>query len=73
MNVVGFVQPFAVSVYTYVTETGNAVVFISVSLMPFEPEPAGLLIPATVALVHVKVVPVTGPDKVVTGAVAPAQ
>ncbi len=39
--------------------TGFTVVLISVSLILPVPEPAGLLIPATIALVQLKVVPLT--------------
>ncbi len=49
-------QPFAVSVIAYTTFIGAAVVFINVSLIEaLLPLPAVLLIPATTARVHVKV------------------
>lgn len=50
-------QPFADTVYTYVTLTAAAVVFVSVSIGSPVPELAGLLIPATAALVQLNVAP----------------
>ena len=52
-------QLLAVRVYTYRTVIGDTVVFVSVSFGLPVPEvgPAGV-IPATVALVHPKLVPV---------------
>jgi hypothetical protein len=52
------VHPFALSVYAYVTTIGAAVVFVSVSFGLPVPEagPTGV-IPATVALVQLNVVP----------------
>ena len=52
-----FGHPLAVDVIAYTTFTGEAVVLINVSLiLPF-PLPAVLLIPVTLALVHVNIVP----------------
>jgi len=58
LYVVGLVQPLAVSVYTYRTVNGVAVVLVSVSFGSPVPDvgPTGV-IPATVARVHPKLVP----------------
>ena len=50
-------QPLALNVYTYVTLTGELVVLTRVSLILPVPLAAALLIPATVARLHAKVVP----------------
>jgi hypothetical protein len=55
----GFVQPFAVKIYEYVTGILDKVVFVSVSLMLPVPEEGGLLIPATAARVQLILVPET--------------
>ncbi len=57
LYVVGFVQPFAVTVYTYVTLTGKAVVLVNISPGSPLPLPARLLIPATAPLLHAKLAP----------------
>jgi hypothetical protein len=57
LYVLGFVQAFAVSVYTYVTTIGSVVVLVKTSLGLPVPLPAALLIPDTVARVHANVVP----------------
>ena len=50
-------HPFAVSIYTYVTLTGEDVVLNNTSPGSPVPEEAGLLIPGTAARVHAKFVP----------------
>jgi hypothetical protein len=52
-------QPFAVSVYTYVTLTALEVVFIKVSFIAPVPVAAALLIPVTAARLQLNVVPDT--------------
>ena len=58
LYVVGLVHPLADRVYTYLTVIGAAVVFVNVSFGLSLPEvgPAGVM-PATLALVHPKLVP----------------
>ena len=57
LYVLAFVQPFALTVYTYVTSIGAVVVFVKVSLGLPVPVDAVLLIPATAALLHAYVAP----------------
>ena len=57
LYVAGFEHPLANNAYTYVTFTGEGVVFMRVSFGLPAPAPAALLIPATTARVHAKLVP----------------
>lgn len=57
LNGDGLVQPSANTVYEYVTSIGAADVFIRVSFGLPVPFPAGLLIPAIAALVHINEAP----------------
>ncbi len=57
MYVVAFVQPFALTVYTYVTLIGAVVVFVNVSFGLPLPVAAVLLMPATADLLHAYVAP----------------
>ncbi len=65
-------QPFAEGVIVIVPETGTFVVFVAVKVgifpLPLAANPIEVLL-----FVHVKVVPVTGPESVVTGTVTPVQ
>jgi hypothetical protein len=58
LNVVGFVQPLALTVYTYVTVVLTELALFNVSLIDPMPlaGPVGV-IPVTAARVHVKVAP----------------
>jgi hypothetical protein len=66
------VHPFAVGVTVIVAVIGDVVAFVAVNEgilpEPFAPRPI-----AVFHVVHVNVVPLTGPDKFVTGATTPAQ
>ena len=58
LNVVALVHPFALTVYTYVTLTGAAVVLSNASFGLALPLPTKLEMPATAALAHANVAPV---------------
>jgi hypothetical protein len=73
VNVVGVpAHPFADGVTVIVAVIGEVVAFVVVNAgtlpEPFAPSPIAVLL-----FVHVKDVPLTGPDKLVAGAITPAQ
>ena len=73
VNVVGVpVHPFAVGVTVIVAVSGDVVAFVAVKegILP-DPFPARPI--DDLLFVQVNVVPLTGPDKLVIGATAPAQ
>jgi hypothetical protein len=65
-------HPFAVGVTVIVAEIGDVVAFVAVN-EGILPEPLAPRPIAVLPFVHVNVVPLTGPDKFVTGATTPAQ
>ena len=65
-------QPLAVGVIVIVALIGAVVAFATVKDGTL-PEPLAARPIAVLLFVHVNVVPATGPDKVVRGAVAPLQ
>ena len=65
-------QPFAVGVIVIVAVIGDDVAFVAVNDETF-PDPLAASPIAGLLFAHVNVVPLTGPDKVVTDAVAPLQ
>ena len=66
------VHPFAVGVTVIVAVIGEAVAFVAVNEGTL-PEPLAASPIAMLLFVQVNVVPLTGPDTFVTGAVTPAQ
>jgi hypothetical protein len=73
VNVVGVpVHPFAVGVIVIVAVIGEVVAFVVVNEGTL-PAPVAARPIAVLLLVHVNVVPLTGPDKIVAGAIWPAQ
>jgi hypothetical protein len=66
------VHPFAVGVTVIVAEIGAAVALVAVK-EGILPEPLAARPIAVLLLVHVNVVPATGPAGVVAGTVTPAQ
>jgi hypothetical protein len=73
VNVVGVpVHPFAVGVIVIVAVIGEVVTFVAVN-EGMLPEPPAASPIAVLLFVQVNVVPLTGPDKFVTGAPDPAQ
>jgi hypothetical protein len=73
VNVAGVpVHPFAVGVTVTVAVIGEVVALIAVNDR-ISPEPLVARPIAVLLLVHVNVVPLTGPDRLVIGARAPAQ
>jgi hypothetical protein len=73
VNVVGVpVHPFAVGVTVIVAVIGEVAAFVAVN-EGILPEPFAARPIAVLLFVQVNVVPVTGPDKFVTGATTPAQ
>ena len=73
VKVVGVpVHPFAVGVTVIVAVIGDVAAFLAVSEGTL-PEPFAARPIAVLLFVQVNVVPVTGPDKFVIGATAPAQ
>ena len=73
VNVVGApVHPFADGVTVIVAEIGDVVAFTVVNEGTL-PEPLAASPIAMLLFVQVNVVPLTGPDTFVTGAVTPAQ
>jgi hypothetical protein len=72
-NVVGVpVHPFAVGVTVIVVVIGELVAFVAAN-EGTSPEPLAARPIAVLLFVQVNVVPLTVPDKFVTGAVTPAQ
>jgi hypothetical protein len=65
-------HPFAVGVTVIVAVTGDVVALAAVNVGT-SPEPLAASPIAVLLFVHVNVVPLTGPDKVVAGAEAPTQ
>ena len=65
-------HPFAVGVTVIVAVIGEVVAFVAMNEGIF-PEPLAARPIAVLLFVHVNVVPLTGPDKLVIGVVAPAQ
>ena len=73
VNVVGVPwHPFADGVTVIVAVAGEVVAFVAANDGTF-PEPLAARPIAVLPFVQVNVVPLTGPDKFVTGAVTPAQ
>ena len=73
VNVFGVpVQPFVVGVTVIVETIGEVVAFVAVK-EGILPEPLAARPIAVLLFVHVNVVPLTGPDKLVIDAIAPAQ
>ena len=73
VNVVGVpVHPLAVGVTVIVAVIGDVVAFVAVK-EGILPEPLAARPIAVLLLVQVNVVPLTGPDRFVTGAGIPAQ
>ena len=73
VNVFGVpVHPFAVGVTLIVAVIGKVVALVAVNEGIF-PVPLAVRPIAVVLFVHANVVPLTGPDKLVIGVVAPAQ
>ena len=73
VNVFGVpVQPFAVGITVIVETIGEVVAFVAVK-EGILPEPFAASPIAVLLFVHVNVVPLTGPDKLVIDAIAPAQ
>jgi len=66
------VHPFAVGVTEIVDVIGEVVAFVAMNDGIF-PEPLAARPIAVLLFVQANVVPLTGPDKFVTGAVTPAQ
>jgi len=66
------VHPFAVGVMVIVAVIGAFVTFVAVNEGTF-PLPLAIKPIEVLLFVHVKVVPVTGPESVVTGTVTPVQ
>jgi hypothetical protein len=65
-------HPFAVGVTVIVAVIGDDVALVAVNV-GMSPEPLAARPIAVLLFVHVNVVPLTGPDKGVTGATAPTQ
>ena len=73
VNVEGVpIHPFAVGVIVIVAVIGEVVALVAVNAGML-PEPLAASPILVLLLVHVNVVPVTGPDTFVIGATAPAQ
>jgi len=73
VKVVGVpVQAFADGVTVMVAVMGEVVALVAVN-EGILPEPLAVRPMAVLLFVHVKVVPLTGPDKFVIGAITPAQ
>ena len=73
VKVVGVpVHPFADGVIVIAAVAGEVVAFVAVNEATL-PEPLAASPIAVLLFVQVNVVPLTGPDKFVTGAVTPAQ
>jgi hypothetical protein len=73
VNVVGVpVHPFAVGVTVIVAVIGDVVALVAAN-EGISPDPLAARPMAVLLFVQVKIVPLTGPDKFVTGATTPAQ
>ena len=66
------VHPFAVGVTVIVEEISEFVAFVALNEGTL-PEPFAASPTAVLLFVHVNVVPLTGPDKLVVGATTPVQ
>ena len=73
VNVVGIpIHPFAVGVTVIVAVIGKVVAFVAMNEGTL-PEPLAASPMAVLPFVQVNVVPLTGPDRLVTGTATPAQ